>query len=82
MPAVSLPSSRFLRRALAKRTVDGEVVLDRQQLKGREVSPLDKNHGALARNLGVRATQAPYVAFSDDDSWWQAGSLGRAASIR
>lgn len=55
----TLPSSRFLRKVLAKRTVDGEVVLDRQQLQGREVSPLDKDHGVTdvivlaSGNLGL-----------------------------
>jgi uncharacterized membrane protein YvlD (DUF360 family) len=55
----TLPSSRILRRALAKRTVNGEVVLDRQQLRGREVSPLDNDHGVTdvivlaSGNLGI-----------------------------
>jgi GT2 family glycosyltransferase len=38
-----------------------------------------RNLGAAGRNLGVEATDAPVVAFSDDDSWWAPGSL-RAAS--
>ncbi|AUA15802.1 glycosyltransferase family 2 protein [Streptomyces malaysiensis] len=38
-------------------------------------------HGALARNDGVRAIGTPYVAFSDDDSWWAPGSLARAATL-
>lgn len=32
---------------------------------------LTRNHGAVARNVGVAACQTPYVAFCDDDSWWQ-----------
>ncbi|WP_095756540.1 glycosyltransferase family 2 protein [Streptomyces xinghaiensis] len=43
--------------------------------------PLAVNRGALARNDGVRALDTPYVAFSDDDSWWHPGSLARAARI-
>ncbi len=35
--------------------------------------------GAAGRNLGVRATQRRYVAFSDDDTWWAPGALARAA---
>lgn len=29
------------------------------------------NLGAVGRNLGVAAATTPYVAFCDDDSWWQ-----------
>lgn len=39
------------------------------------------NHGAVARNLGVRALRTPYAAFSDDDSWWEPGALDRAAGL-
>ncbi|GHJ32872.1 glycosyl transferase [Streptomyces hygroscopicus subsp. sporocinereus] len=39
------------------------------------------NRGALARNDGVRAIGTPYVAFSDDDSWWAPGSLSTAADL-
>lgn len=39
------------------------------------------NRGALARNDGVRALATPYVAFSDDDSWWRPGALGRAVRL-
>lgn len=42
------------------------------------VLPLAVNRGALARNDGVRALDTPYVAFSDDDSWWEPGALVRA----
>ncbi|WP_190233001.1 glycosyltransferase family 2 protein [Streptomyces avicenniae] len=41
---------------------------------------LARNHGAPARNAGVRLTDTPYVAFSDDDSWWEPGALTRAAA--
>lgn len=39
------------------------------------------NTGALGRNLAVRHARTPYVAFSDDDSWWEPGSLARAADL-
>lgn len=39
------------------------------------------NRGALARNDGVRALTTPYIAFSDDDSWWRPGALGCAAHL-
>ncbi|WP_127783591.1 glycosyltransferase [Rhodococcus sp. X156] len=38
-----------------------------------------RNLGAGARNLGVQLASTPCVAFSDDDSWWAPGALGRAA---
>ncbi|MDP8910821.1 MAG: glycosyltransferase [Actinomycetota bacterium] len=44
-----------------------------------EVISLRQNLGAAARTVGVRSVHAPYVAFSDDDSWWAAGALARAA---
>ncbi|MEV7689773.1 glycosyltransferase family 2 protein [Streptomyces bungoensis] len=39
------------------------------------------NTGAVGRNLAVRHARTPYVAFSDDDSWWAPGSLRRAADL-
>lgn len=47
--------------------------------KGVLVLRLERNLGAAARNLGVVAAQTPYVAFSDDDSWWEPGALRTAA---
>ncbi|MER6709065.1 glycosyltransferase family 2 protein, partial [Streptomyces fumanus] len=45
------------------------------------VLALPANRGALARNDGVRALGTPYVAFSDDDSWWAPGALATAARL-
>ncbi|WP_199430123.1 glycosyltransferase family 2 protein [Qaidamihabitans albus] len=39
---------------------------------------LPRNGGAAARNIGVRAAETPYVAFSDDDSWWARDALPEA----
>jgi len=39
------------------------------------------NMGAAARNLGVECAETPYVAFSDDDTAWSAGSLQMAADL-
>ena len=40
-----------------------------------------RNLGAVARNLAARGVRTPYVAFCDDDSWWEPGSLRRAGDI-
>lgn len=37
------------------------------------------NLGAVGRNLAVRHVRTPYVAFCDDDTWWEPGSLRTAA---
>ncbi|RRO14190.1 glycosyltransferase family 2 protein [Saccharopolyspora rhizosphaerae] len=39
------------------------------------------NLGAAARNLGVLSSRAEYVAFSDDDSWWEQDALPRAEHL-
>ncbi|AEV83551.1 glycosyl transferase [Actinoplanes sp. SE50] len=42
---------------------------------------LPENLGAAARNIGVELATTPYVAFADDDSYWQPDSLAQAAKI-
>jgi glycosyltransferase involved in cell wall biosynthesis len=42
---------------------------------------LPANRGAWARNVGVAQASTRYVAFSDDDSWWEPGSLRLAAGL-
>lgn len=44
------------------------------------VITLARNQGASARNAGAALASTPYVAFSDDDSWWEPGSLSRAVA--
>lgn len=39
------------------------------------------NEGAAGRNAGVSRVQTPYVAFCDDDTWWDPGSLERAVTM-
>ncbi|ANH94167.1 MULTISPECIES: glycosyltransferase family 2 protein [unclassified Streptomyces] len=45
------------------------------------VLALPSNRGACARTHGVRALHTPYVAFSDDDSWWEPGALAEAVRL-
>jgi GT2 family glycosyltransferase len=46
-----------------------------------DVIRLERNLGGAARNAGVRAVDAPYVAFCDDDSWFAPGALRLAADL-
>jgi len=46
-----------------------------------EVVPVGRNLGAAGRTLGVRRVETPYVAFADDDTWWEPGGLRRAAEL-
>src|SRR3954447_1355655 len=39
------------------------------------------NLGSAARNVGLNAVASPYVAFSDDDTMWEPGSLTHAARL-
>ncbi|WP_207944965.1 glycosyltransferase family 2 protein [Actinomadura rubrisoli] len=39
------------------------------------------NLGAVARNLAVDHVRTPYVAFCDDDTWWDPDAPSRAAAL-
>lgn len=41
----------------------------------------NNNEGAVARNYALRHARQKYIAFSDDDSWWEAGALERAVRV-
>jgi N-acetylglucosaminyl-diphospho-decaprenol L-rhamnosyltransferase len=60
---------------------DGTASAVREQRPEVGVLALGENRGAAARNAAVRALHTPYVAFSDDDSWWEPGALARAADL-
>jgi GT2 family glycosyltransferase len=45
------------------------------------VIPLNRNEGAVARNIGVAQSATPYVAFCDDDSWWAQDATSVAEGI-
>jgi GT2 family glycosyltransferase len=57
---------------------DGTVEAVRAEHREVEVIALDRDRGASARNVALRALDAPYVALCDDDSWWAPGALARA----
>ncbi len=60
---------------------DGTATAVAERFPGVEVVQAGRNLGAAARTLGVRHVQSPYVAFCDDDTWWEPGSLRRAADL-
>jgi GT2 family glycosyltransferase len=62
-------------------STDGTAEAVRERCPDVELLPLGENRGAAARNAAVRALATPYVAFSDDDSWWEPGALRRAADV-
>ncbi|MDP9440544.1 MAG: glycosyltransferase [Actinomycetota bacterium] len=60
---------------------DGTPAVVRREYPEVEVVALEENLGAAGRNIGVGRVDAPYVAFSDDDSWWESGTLAEAADL-
>jgi GT2 family glycosyltransferase len=62
-------------------STDGTAAAVAERFPQVEVLPAGGNLGAAGRTLGVRHVDAPYVAFADDDCWWQPGALGRAADL-
>ena len=40
-----------------------------------------ENLGAVGRNLGASVVDTPYVAFCDDDTWYEPGALSTAADV-
>jgi GT2 family glycosyltransferase len=62
-------------------STDGTAELVRAHCPGVQVAGLRRNRGGAARTVGARLVDSPYVAFSDDDSWWAPGALGRAVDL-
>jgi GT2 family glycosyltransferase len=59
---------------------DGTAAVVRRLHPDAEVVGLRRNLGAVARNLAVRQVATPYVAFCDDDTWWEPGALRSCAA--
>jgi GT2 family glycosyltransferase len=62
-------------------SLDGTAAAVRAHPVGATLLSPGRNLGALGRNLAVRHAPTPYVAFSDDDSWWAPGALRTAADL-
>jgi GT2 family glycosyltransferase len=62
-------------------STDGTASAVRSERPDVELIALEENRAAAGRTVGARRVDTPYVAFSDDDSWWTPGSLSRAADL-
>jgi GT2 family glycosyltransferase len=60
-------------------STDGSAEAVRERFPSVDMIRLPVNLGVAARDVGVEFACAAYVALSDDDSWWEPGSLARAA---
>jgi N-acetylglucosaminyl-diphospho-decaprenol L-rhamnosyltransferase len=62
-------------------STDGTAGAVRRRHPAVHVVALPANRGGAARTIGARLARAPYIGFSDDDSWWAPGALARAADL-
>ena len=62
-------------------STDGTADAVREGFPEVELIASPENLGAAGRNVGVARLAAPYVAFCDDDTWWDPGSLRTAADV-
>jgi len=62
-------------------STDGTAAAVRGRYPDVDVVALTRNLGAAARTVGTCRVDMPYVAFSDDDSWWAPGALARALEV-
>lgn len=60
---------------------DDDTVERASPFHGVAVVSLTRNLGAAARNIGTRLCESEFIAFADDDSWWEPGALELAEAI-
>ncbi|HZR35445.1 MAG TPA: glycosyltransferase [Nevskia sp.] len=60
-------------------SADGTAEHLRRRYPAIRVIAQPRNRGAAGRNAGVELADTRYVAFCDDDTWWEPGSITRAA---
>ena len=59
-------------------SADGTAQMVRTEFPDVRLVPLKRNQGALGRNVGAKLAATPYIAFCDDDSWWEGDALLKA----
>ncbi|NEK56904.1 glycosyltransferase [Geodermatophilus sabuli] len=62
-------------------STDGTAAAIAERFPEVELVASPENLGAIGRNVGVARVDTPYVAFCDDDTWWDPGSLRIAADV-
>ncbi|AEW97512.1 MULTISPECIES: glycosyltransferase family 2 protein [Streptomycetaceae] len=62
-------------------STDGTAAAVRDAFPAVRLLTPGRNLGACGRNLGTAALDTPYVAFADDDSWWEPQALTRIAAL-
>ncbi|WEY41884.1 glycosyltransferase [Paraburkholderia sp. SUR17] len=62
-------------------STDATVETLRARFPSMRVVECGANLGAAGRNHAVAVAETDYVAFSDDDTWWEPGSLAHAVRV-
>lgn len=62
-------------------SADGTATRVAERFPQVELIELAENAGVAGRNIAAERATTSYVAFNDDDSWWEGGSLRRAAEL-
>jgi len=62
-------------------STDGTATALRQRFPGVQVVECGANLGAAGRNRAAKLAKTDYIAFSDDDTEWEAGALDEAVRI-
>ncbi|MFL6070416.1 MAG: glycosyltransferase family 2 protein [Actinomycetes bacterium] len=75
---MSLPRHKVPVVLVDNASTDGTPDQVRRHFPEVQLIELSRNHGAVARNIGVARVTTPFVAFADDDSWWAPSALNRA----
>jgi GT2 family glycosyltransferase len=60
---------------------DDTVAMVERDHPGITLVRLADNRGGAARNVGAARLTTPYLAFCDDDSWWDPGALAGGADL-
>ena len=62
-------------------STDGTTTMVERRFPAVTVVRAGENLGAVARNRILHVVDTPYVAFCDDDTWWDPGSIATAEAV-